>query len=334
MNRSRIEYCDYTWNPVTGCLHDCPYCYARKQTLRFGGDIRLNLNDPRCEGDKEKMLLILREPFAGKNDRFSPAPFGFYPTLHTYRLDWIEKLKTGATIFVCSMADLFGAWVPDEWILKVFEACRKFPQHNYLFLTKAPGRYQALLDRGLLPEENNFWYGSTATGSSATVFESERVNTFVSIEPILEPFAWDGGNTFPKVDWVIIGAETGNRRDKVHPCKEWIDDLILHYKAAATPVFLKNSLKALYGDSLLQEQPESLTLYQVSKKRKERQWSVCIVCKKERPMKEMIELSTRARRGEWTKQLGHACPECLEKLKRALQSDDILRLVLRDSEDV
>lgn len=29
MNKTGIEWTDFTWNPVTGCLHDCPYCYAR-----------------------------------------------------------------------------------------------------------------------------------------------------------------------------------------------------------------------------------------------------------------------------------------------------------------
>lgn len=37
MNKSKIEWCDYTWNPVTGCFHKCEYCYARKQAKRFEG---------------------------------------------------------------------------------------------------------------------------------------------------------------------------------------------------------------------------------------------------------------------------------------------------------
>jgi protein gp37 len=38
------------------------------------------------------------------------------------------------------MADLFGEWVPDEWIKEVFRACEEAPQHRYLFLTKNPER--------------------------------------------------------------------------------------------------------------------------------------------------------------------------------------------------
>jgi len=36
VNISKIEWCDRTWNPVTGCLHNCPYCYAAKIAHRFG----------------------------------------------------------------------------------------------------------------------------------------------------------------------------------------------------------------------------------------------------------------------------------------------------------
>ena len=42
MNRSRIEWCDHTWNPITGCLNECQYCYARKMSMRFSGDIKKN----------------------------------------------------------------------------------------------------------------------------------------------------------------------------------------------------------------------------------------------------------------------------------------------------
>lgn len=36
MNKTKIEWCDFSWNPITGCLHGCPYCYARRIAIRFG----------------------------------------------------------------------------------------------------------------------------------------------------------------------------------------------------------------------------------------------------------------------------------------------------------
>lgn len=42
MNRSKIEWCDHTLNPITGCRRNCEYCYARRMVARFSGDVRLN----------------------------------------------------------------------------------------------------------------------------------------------------------------------------------------------------------------------------------------------------------------------------------------------------
>lgn len=35
--KTKIDWCDSTWNPVTGCLHGCEYCYARRIAERFSG---------------------------------------------------------------------------------------------------------------------------------------------------------------------------------------------------------------------------------------------------------------------------------------------------------
>lgn len=40
MDKTKIEWCDSTWNPVTGCLHGCEYCYARQIAERFRGEGR------------------------------------------------------------------------------------------------------------------------------------------------------------------------------------------------------------------------------------------------------------------------------------------------------
>ncbi len=38
MNKTKIEWCDSTWNPVTGCRHGCEYCYAKHMANRFKGN--------------------------------------------------------------------------------------------------------------------------------------------------------------------------------------------------------------------------------------------------------------------------------------------------------
>ena len=163
MNKSAIDWCDFSWNPVTGCNFGCEYCYARRQATRFAGNTRLNMTNEQLKTDTAG-LYILEQPFKNYNGAVLPFPAGFAPTFHKYRLGDPAKKKKPANIFVCSMADLFGNWIPEEWIEAVFEACKAAPQHNYLFLTKNPGRYQTLAAAGKLPELPNFWYGSSITG--------------------------------------------------------------------------------------------------------------------------------------------------------------------------
>ena len=155
MNKTKIDWATMSWNPVTGCRHGCPYCYARRTAHRF--DARCADPDPLADG-----LHVLEEKI-----KATPYPYGFEPTMHRYRLNQPEHQAEPQTVFVCSMADLFGRWVPTSWIAEVLDACRRAPQHRYLFLTKNPARYLQLDYMGLLPHENNFWYGSTVANEDA-----------------------------------------------------------------------------------------------------------------------------------------------------------------------
>lgn len=265
MNKSKIDWCDFSWNPVTGCYHDCEYCYARKQARRFSGDTRLNRNGGQIKqyiGDDmtDKICYTLKEPFKNGSGATVPFPCGFMPTLHEYRLPMPAQKKKPANIFVCSMADLFGEWVPDEWIRRVFEACQAAPQHNYLFLTKNPQRYCDLANKNELPQGDNFWYGTTVTKKGARIFGGGvRYNTFISIEPLLEPL--DAGiGSFGGARWIIVGAETGNRKDKVKPEREWIENIIEAAKITQAAVLLKDSdtMREVWGENLLQEFPPEL----------------------------------------------------------------------------
>ncbi len=258
--KTKIDYVDATWNPVTGCLHGCEYCYARRIAERFSG--KLLEIDGKLSDNLKSMTWrwttthVLKEPMEKVDGQKSPYPFGFEPTFHRYRLDIPQHWTKPRTIFVCSMADLFGKWVPDEWIDEVFKACIAAPQHRYLFLSKNPARYIALAQAGKLPRNENFWYGSTATNEQMEVYWADGYNTFVSIEPILERFDCDGmneANSF--MDWIIIGVETGNRKGKVIPQKAWIDELTEYGKQSGVPVFMKESLREIMGDDFRQEFP-------------------------------------------------------------------------------
>lgn len=274
MNKTKIEWCDSTWNPVTGCLHECEYCYARRISERFGGyDPQYgasftahNGNYILAENERKKIRRA-----NGKVEQ-APYPFGFSPTLHEYRLDTPKKWKEPRTIFVGSMTDLFGEWVPDEWIEMVFEVCAKAPQHRYLFLTKNPQRYVELDRRNKLPIRDNMWYGATASNNEQlseaiklfAYFEFEgEIKTFLSIEPILEnvdiskinlPSGWYK-DWRCYVKWLIIGAESGNRKDKVVPQKSWIDCISKKCKyEAGVSIFMKESLVPIVGEENMQRE--------------------------------------------------------------------------------
>lgn len=264
MKHTKIEWCDSTWNPVTGCLHGCEYCYAREIAKRFGGfepSVNGTWNTVQYEKGGERLAVLNgRQQKRNKNGELIPAPypFVFYPTLHKYRLNEFQDMKS-RNIFVCSMADLFGAWVPDSWIEEVFNACNKAPQHNYLFLTKNPHRYVELAEKGILRCSDNMWYGWSETSESnkpgIMYFPNILPNplkTFISVEPILGPIR-------PHLaDWIIVGAETGRRKDKVIPERKWIEQIVEDCRKYEIPVFMKDSLAGIWGEPLIQEFPESM----------------------------------------------------------------------------
>ena len=252
MEKTRIEYCDSSVNFVTGCYNTCPYCYARRMVTRF--------SNVKPEDTGEGNIYVLEKQPKKSFGRFNPYPYGFAPTLHEYRFAEFGTKHYGKTIFVCTMSDLFGGWVPDEWIEKVFHCCEEHPGHRYLFLTKNPKRYVALAKAGKLPKRENFWYGSTTVNPRKNFFVADGYHTFVSIEPIMEPFT--NGDCRPddvvsKVDWIIIGAETGNRKDKVVPKREWVEEIVKAAQRHGKPVFMKDSMIPIWGEEILRELPWS-----------------------------------------------------------------------------
>lgn len=293
-NKTKIDWCDATWNPVTGCLHDCEYCYARRIAERFNGHILDPIGNSVVvrDGRGKKPIYELDNPVSkvdgidrvlGSKVSKAPYPFGFSPTFHRYKLDEPQRWKKPRTIFVCSMADLFGDWVPDEWIEQVFKACEAAPQHRYIFLTKSPGRLAKMANAhnvrqwnerhpdklhpntdeygGIpsLPRHDNWWFGSSLDNADARRFDGGlHWNTFTSIEPLMEHMQM-GIGSFGSDRWTIIGAETGKRKNKVIPERAWIDNILEAAAFTGVKVFMKESLRELMGADFRQEFPWEAT---------------------------------------------------------------------------
>lgn len=217
MNKTKIEWVDYTWNPVTGCQNECAYCYARRIATRFAGS--------------------------------KAFPRGFEPTFHSERLVEPWKKEKPARILVSSMGDLFGPWVPPEQQAKVMAAVSAAKQHTYFFLSKYPQGFPFWPGLAWL-KGCHYWVGVTVEDVKAAhermwaLERSRPLRCYVSCEPLLGPLSLRSWN----VDWVIIGAMTGP--GAVKPEREWVEGLIRECDERGIPVFCKDNLRAFVSDDL------------------------------------------------------------------------------------
>jgi protein gp37 len=143
----------------------------------------------------------------------------------------------------------------------VLQKIRLHPEHIFLFLTKDPWAYK------LLDFPPNCWLGVTITRQAEMdafadyLFDcswEKKANLFLSIEPILEPV-----KLTITPDWLIIGAETGNCKDKVIPEPEWIYPLVFD---SGIPVFMKENLQGVWELPLIRRFPEEMG-YALGKRR-------------------------------------------------------------------
>ena len=241
---TRIEWCDETINPfgygcygpggTKECPKICEYCYALKMARR----------------GLRKCSLCKK----------------FTPHIHFDQLQRLEQWTKSRNIFVQSMGDVFGDWIIDEWITALFKKCLLHLEHRYLFLTKNPKRYDLLDKMNVLPHNDNFWYGVSITDQKSyddyTRINRGNtvVNRFLSIEPLHSIINLTGLG-YRRIKWVIIGAESGNRKVKIIPKKEWIQWIIdvCKYRNFPIPVFMKDSLIPIVGEeNMIREFPLEL----------------------------------------------------------------------------
>ena len=174
------------------------------------------------------------------------------PVFFERKLRLMENPKPH-TWLLTGMSDLAG-WEP-EWVERTFERMRAHPEHSFIFLTKRPER----LDLPIVPD--NAWVGVTVTRAS----ELRRIDELrgrvrgghlhVTFEPLFEDL---GTIDFSRVEWTVVGTETGRRRDKVDACPEWVASIARQARDQGVLVFMKEALEPIMGDeSMVQELPKS-----------------------------------------------------------------------------
>jgi protein gp37 len=224
-----IEWTDYTWNPVGGCLHGCRWempdgtiaeCYAE----------------------------IVAERVAQ-----SAYPSGFEH--HYWRPEQLEKplsVAKPSRIFIDSMSDLMGHWIPDEQVEAVLEICRQAHWHNFQLLTKNAPR---LLNFRF---PSNVWVGVSAPptimfGRRLSLNQQTRMlNRMLEVlkqidVPIswmsIEPLSFDIAPLLEKssLQWAVIGAAS-NGAKTYQPKREWVENVLRVLDRKGTKVFFKGNL--------------------------------------------------------------------------------------------
>jgi len=225
-----------TWNPCWGCLNHCEYCYARKIAKRFASVRAKQEYDYRLYQTDEE---ICQDLFASRLRHFLPTFLG-----SQFAKKFPQKTQK---IFVGSMSEI-AHW-DKVWIEKVIEKVKQYPYHIFQFLT----RYPEVYDRHIFPR--NCWLGVTITREKdfergiPYLFITSCNITFVSVEPILE-YINPGPFLNANIDWVILGAETGKRKGRIIPKKEWIENTVNYCRWNNIPVYLKDSLKNIYPEKV------------------------------------------------------------------------------------
>jgi protein gp37 len=143
-------------------------------------------------------------------------------------------------VFTCSMADLFGKWVPQEWIDAVFAEVRDNPQWEFLFLTKFPQRLASM------DWPDNAWVGTTVDRQYRVAIAEKSFRgvkagvKWLSCEPMLEPLRFSSLEMF---DWVVIGGQSASSQEPAfQPPWEWIEDLLGQARRAGCRVYFKENL--------------------------------------------------------------------------------------------
>lgn len=180
--KSKIEWTESTWNPVTGCTkisEGCLNCYAERMAKRL---------------------------YAMGQSKYKNC---FKVTTHDDCLKEPLTWKKPQIIFVCSMSDLFHRDVPDDFIVKVFDVMNRATWHTFQVLTKRADRLEKIASK--LNWSKNIWLGVTVESEKQKQRIPYLIKTpakikYLSIEPMITEI---NNLSLEGIDWVIVGGESG-----------------------------------------------------------------------------------------------------------------------------
>lgn len=210
MNKTKIEWTDKTWNPITGCTQistGCKNCYAKKMARRL---------------------------HAMKNPRYINE---FDITIHEDLFEVPLNIKKPSVVFVCSMSDLFHEDVSFDEITKIFDTMKKANWHIFQVLTKRPERLLEFSKNYEIPE--NVWVGTSVENKDfiyrVEILEQVQAKIhFLSCEPLLGSL---DEMELTNIQWVVVGGESGSNARPVE--KKWIIELRDKCEKEKIPFFFK-----------------------------------------------------------------------------------------------
>jgi len=219
-----------TWNPVSGCPHNCKYCWARR----------------------------LAETKLRHTPRYRR---GFIPRMNFKALR--RRFKRDEIVFVSDMGDLFADGIPEEWIFRVLRYIERRPEAYFLFLTKNPSRYHEFLEH--FPE--NAILGATIETNKDDLYAKHRISKaplpskrymamkelewdlkFVSIEPILEFDLDEMVKWVEDIDPVLVFVGYDNWNNKL-PEPSYRDTLKLIDKLEYVTIVIRKTIRRAWWEA-------------------------------------------------------------------------------------
>ncbi len=210
MSKSKIEWTESTWNPVTGCTKispGCMNCYAERMAFRLKAMGQKNYTE------------------------------GFNLSVHPESLKIPMKWKRPQMIFVNSMSDLFHEDIPEDFIYDVFDVMTKSSQHTFQVLTKRSERLASLASK--LHWASNIWMGVSVENNDYKyrIDDLRKTNAmvrFISFEPLLGEVLKPN---LENIHWAIVGGESGPGARKME--KGWVTGIRDECSRQNVPFFFK-----------------------------------------------------------------------------------------------